>query len=280
VGVCEHLICEGGYWFDVIAGVSVGAINGTTLAHARDQEDLAVHLERLRSVWFGLRGNEDVYRRRRLGFLRLVAGWRSGIFDVDPLRGILLRHIDPPRVAASPIRLRVGYYDLLSRSHRTAGNDYPALRSAVLASSSLPILFPATPLASGRELGVDGGTKGEIPVVAALRALAELPPDGEPLEVWVIRLQPPRSASAVEKWFRRTLSSLAPGLDDPLPALQHVRMRVLHPLRSLPGSYLDFHPEDIRHYYMDGLHTARGWRKDLVAAPGIVVGDAPLSATG
>ncbi|PYM79197.1 MAG: patatin, partial [Candidatus Rokuibacteriota bacterium] len=37
VGACEHLIVEQRYWFDVITGVSAGAVNGTTLAQAHDQ---------------------------------------------------------------------------------------------------------------------------------------------------------------------------------------------------------------------------------------------------
>lgn len=264
VGACEHLITEVGYWFDVISGVSVGAINGATLAHAQNQAGLCAHLARLRSVWFGLRGNSDVYRRRRFGALRMVAGGPRGLYDVTPLREILLREIDPPRVAASPIQLRVAYFDLLSRRHRTASNDHPGLRSAVLASSSLPILFPPTPLDSGQELGVDSGTRGDVPLAAALHALAGLPPDGEPPEVWVIRPQPPRSATSAEKWFHRVLRRFSPPDADPVYPRQDVRMRVLHPQRELPGSYLDFSPKEIRHYYEDGLLTARGRMKDGV----------------
>src|SRR5256885_486928 len=66
VGACQHLIVERGLWFDVIAGVSAGAVNAATLAQARDQDELAAEVEHLRSVWLGLRGSHDIYRRRRL----------------------------------------------------------------------------------------------------------------------------------------------------------------------------------------------------------------------
>lgn len=265
VGACQHLIAEGGYWFDVISGASVGALNGATLAHARDQDGLRACLERLRAVWFALRGNDDIYRRRRFGLLRFVAGRTDALYDVAPLREILSREIDPPRVAASPIRLRVAYFDLRSRCHRTAANDHPGLRNAVLASSSLPILFPPTPLASGRELGVDSGAQADVPLRAALAALAELPPDGEPPEVWVVRPQPPRSTSSARTWFGRALSALAPrGV--PMTSLRGVRLRVLHPRRQLPGSYLDFVPANIRMFYEDGLRTARHRMLERAAA--------------
>jgi predicted acylesterase/phospholipase RssA len=47
VGACEHLIVERRYWFDVITGVSAGAVNGTTLAQAHDQKELEAELERV-----------------------------------------------------------------------------------------------------------------------------------------------------------------------------------------------------------------------------------------
>src|ERR1051326_6252962 len=39
VGACEHLILERGYGFDLIAGVSAGAVNGATLAQAHDRSE-------------------------------------------------------------------------------------------------------------------------------------------------------------------------------------------------------------------------------------------------
>ena len=146
VGACHHLIAERGLWFDVIAGVSAGAVNAATLAQAHDPDELATELEHLRSVWLGLRGSHDVYRRRWLGALGTVLARRASLYNAAPLRGVLAGHIDPARVAASPIRLRIGYVDLLSGRYRTAGNDHPTLVDAVLASCALPLIFPPVPL--------------------------------------------------------------------------------------------------------------------------------------
>ena len=84
VGACEHLIAERGYWFDLISGVSVGAINGATLAHAEDPGGLRAHLERLRAWWFGIRGNHNIYLRRRFGVLGLALGKLSN--EIKPVR--------------------------------------------------------------------------------------------------------------------------------------------------------------------------------------------------
>ncbi len=269
VGACQHLIAERGYWFDVIAGVSAGAVNGATLAQARDLDDLAAELEHLRAVWFGIRGNRDIYGRRWLGPLGMVLGRRASLHETGPLRRVLEQHIDPGRVAASPIGLRVGYVDLLSGRYRTAGNDDPALVDAVLASCAVPLFFPPVPLRDGRELGVDGGVRNATPVSDALRALSERPARGvEPDEVWVLVPRPLRRVSEghVRDWWdvtRRSLSVLTEEafagnieqVQDEPPA--PVTLRVLHPREELRGPILDFAPERLRHWYDDGLQAAR-----------------------
>jgi len=290
VGACDHLIGEKGVWFDIICGVSVGAVNGTTLAQARDLESLRARLERLRTVWFGMRGNDNIYRRRRFGALGLVLGKWGGLYDVTPLRDeVLGREIDPAQVAASPIRLKVGYVDLRSRCYRTAENDHPRLRDAVLASCSMPVFFPPVRLPGGREIGVDGGVRNLAPLADALNALAELPPDNDPSEIWVMQLSCPRKATTagmVRKYLRSFFPSLWLHADGaPVDEAKsqrasnsfavsgvirgherNLRLRVLHPARDLAGSVLDFDPVKIRAWYEDGLRTAR---RVHTADPGI-----------
>jgi NTE family protein len=278
VGACQHLIAERGYWFDVITGVSAGAVNGTTLAQAHNPKELQAELEHLRAVWLGLRGNHDIYLRRRLGTLGMVLGRRASVYDSAPLRRVLLEHIDPPRVAASPVRLRVGYVDLLSGRYRTAGNDHPALRDAVLASCALPVVFPPIPLRDGQELGVDGGFRNLIPVLDALRVLAERPANG-PEEVWILVPYPlrPVPEARIRHWLtvaRRCFSLLTEeAFAEALERVRQVKdllrvaanhnghrdmtLRVLHPRAQLAGSFLDFDPANLRAWYEDGVGAAR-----------------------
>ena len=265
VGACHHLIVERRYWFDVIAGVSAGAVNGAALAPARDVEELERELEHLRSVWFGLRGSHDIYRRRAGAALGMVLGRRSSLYEVAPLRRVLEQHLDPPRVAASPIRLRVGYVDRLSGRYRSAGNDHAALVDAVLASCALPLVFPPVPLRNGTkaELGVDGGVHNGTPLVDALDALGDAQAAGEqPDEVWVLTPDPvPRiRRSAVGHWLDVAARSLC-RLNDRAPADaahgRNVTLRVLSPRSDLRGPSLDFNPAKLRLWYDDGLRTAR-----------------------
>lgn len=276
VGACEHLMVERRYWFDVISGVSAGAINGATLAQAHDAKELEAELEHLRSVWFGIR-NPDVYRWRWRGALDVARGRRASLYDTSPLRRVLEEHIDPPRVAASPIRLRVGYVDLLSGRYRTAGNDHPALRDAVLASCSLPLLFPPVPLENGQELGVDGAIRSSTPLSDAMNALTEWPQSGgEPDEVWAVVPDPLGRMDSrgvireapVHSWLGLALHaasrSTGDGFAEEIKRLEgtpvgsrRVRLLVLHPRDELRGGGLQFNPGKQRAWYEDGRRTAR-----------------------
>jgi NTE family protein len=278
VGACEHLIAERGYWFDIIASISAGAINGAALAQAHNVDELRAELQHLRDVWFGLRGSDDVYERRRLGRLGLLLGTRSSVYGIDPLRQMLLRHISPTRVAASPVQLRVGYVDLLSGRYRVAGNDHPALLEAVLASCALPLAFPPIPLGGGKELGVDGGVRNFFYLLDVLRVLAAQSSTPVPDEIWVLVPHVPREISQVKAhWLtvlRRCFSLLTDqaSIDDIVQARQLIDLlrstpngdnsrdttiRVLHPRTELQGSILDFEPAQLRAWYDDGIRTAR-----------------------
>jgi predicted acylesterase/phospholipase RssA len=277
VGACEHLVLERGLWFDVITGVSVGAINGATLAHGHDHGGLQSHFRRLRDWWFSVTGNHNVYLRRPFAALGMAFGRWNSLFDVTPLREeVLGKEIDPVQVAASPVQLRVGYVDLRTRRYRTAGNDHPRLREALLASATIPLVFPPTRLETG-EVGVDGGLHHAAPLDDALEALSELPPEAEPPNIWVILLSP-RSGARDNGIVQRLLGMAGPSFkisrepgpwgatradqslllsgrlhDHPLAA----RLHVLRPDRTLDGTVLDFDPERIRACYADGLRTAR-----------------------
>ena len=142
-GAEETLRERYGFRWDGVIGTSVGAINGTTLAHAHNQPGLRGHLHRLRCVWFEVSGNHNIYLRRRNAALGMALGKWGGLYDTTPLRDeVVGREVDPEQVASSPIRLRIGYMDLRSVSYRTVGNDHPHLREAVMASCALPLYFP------------------------------------------------------------------------------------------------------------------------------------------
>lgn len=100
----------------------------------------------------------------------------QSLLSIDPIAALLERELDPERVAASGIALRVGAVSLESgelryvtetgelhdRSDRPLGLDPVPLAAGVLASASIPVAFP--PVRLGDEHYVDGGAREILPI--------------------------------------------------------------------------------------------------------------------
>lgn len=167
--------------FPIICGTSAGAINAAALACRAD--NFAEAVERLSSVWEHFRA-EQVYRADSLGVLRSGARWLSllsfgwllrrwhasppaSLLDNTPLVTLLHRLLDFPRLDAA---LDSGALEALAvtASSYSSGNHLtfyqshggiaPWQRSQrvaqaaqigvehLLASSAIPLIFPAIPL--------------------------------------------------------------------------------------------------------------------------------------
>jgi predicted acylesterase/phospholipase RssA len=100
-----------------------------------------------------------------------------------PVRTLLETHVDPERVAASGIVLRIGTVSLesgelryvtergevLTRDGDPLDHERVPLLDAVMASASIPVVFPPTPL--GGEHYVDGGVREILPLELAFNHL-------------------------------------------------------------------------------------------------------------
>ncbi|MSP24467.1 MAG: patatin-like phospholipase family protein [Myxococcales bacterium] len=202
VGVLEHLVehvsHELGYDvpLDILSGTSVGAINVCVLAAFADEPRSRV--ARLAAVWTGLematilrpaaRGMFDVAR----GLLgRGLTGLEAGaLFDPTPLAETLERaipferidtHIRAGRVRAVTVsatqvatgrpvvfvQRRRAYPDPWPTTHQTLPKSVRLRPVHALASSAVPLLFPAVPI-DGRYY-CDGGLRQNVPLSPARR---------------------------------------------------------------------------------------------------------------
>ena len=107
----------------------------------------------------------------------------KSLLRMDPVRSIVESRLDPDRIVASGIALRVGAVSLETGelryftetgevcSREGAPLDVPAvpLREAVLASASIPVIFPPTEL--NGEHFVDGGVREILPLELAFSRL-------------------------------------------------------------------------------------------------------------
>jgi NTE family protein len=191
--------------FEIVCGTSAGAINATAFACRADNfEESVTHLLH---IWRELEV-EQVYRADSIGVLRSGARWLSllsfgwllrqwrtqppnSLLDNSPLVGLLHKMLDLPRLDQA---LASGVLDALavSASSYTAGRHVTFYQSAraipswhraqrmsvqqqigvdhLLASSAIPLIFPAVPLYCNErcEYFGDGSIREVAPVSPAI----------------------------------------------------------------------------------------------------------------
>ncbi|MBN8503543.1 MAG: patatin-like phospholipase family protein [Burkholderiales bacterium] len=196
--------------FDIFVGTSAGAINSAALACVNDRFELAVDV--LGQLWAQL-GVEHVYRADALGVMRsgsrwmtmLSVGWAMrkwrrtmprSLLDNSPLREFLQDHIHLGRL---PRLIERGHLRALaiSGSSYTTGEHItfyqsrervapwtrsqrravpgPITLDHLVASSAIPFIFPAQPvaMADGTEWLGDGSMRQSAPMSPAVHLGAE-----------------------------------------------------------------------------------------------------------
>ncbi len=162
---------EKGYSWDIIAGVSVGALNGTMLAMEKYQ--------RLWQVWNSI-SDDQVYTG---GFnlwsvIKLAFGAKS-FYGNKPLWEMLQAELDPKLIKAD---LRVGSVSLVTGEYVDFSKSESELAKAVLASTVMPVIWTPVDISSAYLSMVDGGVRNITPIGDVL--------DTDPDEVVIINCGP------------------------------------------------------------------------------------------
>lgn len=154
VGAEQVLREEGGFEWERIFGISVGALNGALLAQGEYQ--------RLLDVWRTIR-QEDVYRKVWWPVIawRLAVSRKTGIYDAGALRKTIEKH-----VAGRPFRipLYVGRVSLTSGAYEIVSSDAPDILDAIGHSATMPVIWEPI----GKAAWVDGGLRNVTPLGDAL----------------------------------------------------------------------------------------------------------------
>ena len=160
-----------GYKWDIIAGVSVGALNACMLAMEK--------YERLFEVWNTITDSQ-VYTG---GFniwstIRLLFGAKS-FYGNDPLWRMLQKELEIEKIKAD---LRIGSVSLVSGEYIEFRADSANLVQAILASTVMPIIWTPVEVSPLYQSMVDGGVRNITPIGDVL--------DAEPDEVVIINCSP------------------------------------------------------------------------------------------
>jgi len=259
-----------GYKWDIIAGVSVGALNGCMLAMEK--------YERLFEVWNTI-SNDQVYTG---GFniwsgIKLLFGAKS-FYSNDPLRRMLSQELEPDKIKTD---LRVGAVSLVSGEYVEFRADSPNLVEAILASTVMPIIWTPVDVSPLYQAMVDGGVRNISPIGDVLET--------EPDEVVIINCSPeatdmlPDPPANIGKIGLRTLDILlnelfrsdmsefvrinhlvkeaeAQGVTLHHPRtgrpLKYYDCKIIEPLQSL-GDTLDFSQDSVQRSLKTGVERAR-----------------------
>ncbi len=175
VGVERYLREVKGFSWDIIAGVSVGALNGTMLAMGKER--------RLEAIWKNICNNQ-VYSGKLniLTAIKLLLGAKS-VYSNDPLASLVEREIEPEKITRD---LRIGTVSLKTGRYTVYRGDDPNIKKAVLASTVLPLVWPPQWVSEECQMMVDGSLRRFSPIGDVL--------DAEPDEVVVINCWPKHPA--------------------------------------------------------------------------------------
>ncbi|MBL7201213.1 MAG: patatin-like phospholipase family protein [Anaerolineae bacterium] len=187
-----------GYRWDLIAGVSVGALNGAMLAMGK--------YGRLEDLWANITADQ-VYTGKMgvWAILKLLFGARS-IYGHEPLRELIEREIDLGRIVAD---LRIGTVSLRTGEYVRFTPSDPGFREALLASTAIPIIWPPVHVPPSHLDMVDGGVRNVSPLGDVL--------DADPTEVVVINCgprKPPRSDEPLNNALQIGQHALEIALDE------------------------------------------------------------------
>ncbi len=191
-GVIEGLVADRGIDFDILFGVSTGALNAAFLAQASTGVDpvgnLAQRAHELRALWRSFTGNSSIYTRR-FGFAGLAVGANS-LYDNAPLKRVIADNLDIAALRGSGRVFGCGFVSLVSGRYdvRTNTEDPPdadeRLLEGIIASAAILVAFP---FVEQRDAGgalvdvlVDGGVRDLSPLGAVFRE--DPPPD----EIYVV----------------------------------------------------------------------------------------------
>lgn len=275
VGVLKHLMGDLETHYDLVCGVSVGAINGAWLSMFPEGQEKPC-IEQLENLWRGLR-TKDVYVSwvNLPGFLRylgfLVAPFKSSIYNSRPIEELLKEKFDPKLIEKSGKQLKVGAVSLNSGLYKLFDQDHPEIVKAVAASAAFPTAF--SPVEIDGEFWLDGGIKEVTPLKAAIQAGAT--------EIDIIitasSKRKPKDYTEAPKLFTlapRVLSLMSDEVLDNdvnralelndlikegavIPGKRYIPMRVFRPEQSLTPNSLDFEQKYIAPMIDKGYQVAK-----------------------
>ncbi|MFO7190480.1 MAG: patatin-like phospholipase family protein [Pseudomonadota bacterium] len=175
LGMLEVLVEQ--HDFQIIRGVSAGAINAVVLAQAEtgpgSHDNLRAQLKQLEQLWLhDIRGPQSVFRKRLFGKLATLF-WADSLYTIEPVHALMRKYVSLERLRRSGRDFEVGAVSLVTGRYASYGPDDPHFMDKLVASMSLPPVFPPVEVKDEADVLVDGGMRTITPLASAFEAGAE-----------------------------------------------------------------------------------------------------------
>jgi len=256
VGVLKYLLGEKNTNYDIICGVSVGALNAAGLCNGKKTP--AESIEWLENFWLTqICGNSSIYKRW-FPFGKLHSLWKQSIYNSSPLSCLIEQNLSIDAIRASGKQIAIGAVCIDNAKHYFATQDSDDFHKWVLASSSFPCFF--LPIEIDGKLWSDGGIINVTPLGQAIRMGAA--------EIDVIMCSNPWNPSswtskrktAIPDQLIRTLTLMSEqimrvdinvvGLKNDLATINQkykiISVNLIMPESELTNDSLEFNPAGIR----------------------------------
>ena len=162
-GAIQYLVNDLGLQYDILCGVSVGALNcGYLSLYPKEQEKEAV--ANLTAIWSGL--DNSKVRENWLPLFYLHALWLDSVYNSQPLIDLVHSTMDLNKVRASGRKVAVGAVSATTGNYRSFTQDDDSFIDGILASSSYPMGL--CPIVIDGEKYTDGGVKHITPLQEAI----------------------------------------------------------------------------------------------------------------
>ena len=144
---------------DIVCGTSSGALTAAMVVAGEEP--------RLLEIWRQLSADQVYSRMWRLSFIASFFGnFTYPYFSSKPLLNLIRRSVDFEKVRGSAKKLVVSAFDLVTGKVSRFYNDAPHLDLCLLASASIPLIFP--PVKVEAQVLVDGGVTDNVPLKTAI----------------------------------------------------------------------------------------------------------------
>lgn len=158
-----YALASMGRRYDIITGISVGAINGAFLAmYGKAEEEEGAR--ELVNFWKKI-NTKSVYKRW-FPFGMLHGLWKPSFYNSKALSKMIYKNLDPMSMQLSGKKLRVGAVSLNDGKYRLWSQNDEDIAAGVLASSSFPGFL--SPIKIDGHLWSDGGLRNITPLKSAI----------------------------------------------------------------------------------------------------------------